>query len=102
MPAHPTLYLRKNLFEKYGKYSLDYGTAADYELMLRFLYCNDVNAVFLNLLIVEMRTGGMSNASFYQRYKALFNDYKAIKANRISFPLRTLLLKKMSKIVQYI
>ncbi|RZL45812.1 MAG: glycosyltransferase [Pedobacter sp.] len=102
MPAHPTLYLRKRLFDKYGNYSLDYGTAADYELMLRFLYLNEVKAVYLDLLIVEMRIGGMSNSSIYQRYKAMINDYKAIKSNRISFPVRTLLLKKLSKIVQYL
>ncbi|RYE38330.1 MAG: glycosyltransferase, partial [Sphingobacteriales bacterium] len=36
MPAHPTLYLKANLFKKFGGYSLNHGSAADYELMLRF------------------------------------------------------------------
>ncbi|RYF23673.1 MAG: glycosyltransferase [Flavobacteriales bacterium] len=101
MPAHPTLYLKKTLFEKYGNYSLEYGTAADYELMLRFLYRFRINAIYLNKLMVKMRTGGISNASLKHRRHALANDLKAIKANEISFPYFTLLLKKMRKITQF-
>jgi glycosyltransferase involved in cell wall biosynthesis len=102
MPAHPTLYLKKTLFEQFGNYSLNFGTAADYELMLRFLYQHQVKAVFLDQLIVNMRVGGMSNASMKHRYHALINDYKALKANRIPFPLLTLMLKKVSKISQFL
>jgi len=102
MPAHPTLYLKKDLFEKYGNYSLDYGTAADYELMIRFLYQHQVKAVFLNQLIVNMRIGGMSNASFKQRYHAMLNDFKAMRSNAIPYPIITLLLKKISKIGQFL
>jgi glycosyltransferase involved in cell wall biosynthesis len=102
MPAHPTLYIKRELFNRFGNYSLDFGTAADYELMLRYLYHYQIKAVFLNKLIVNMRTGGMSNASSKHRYHALINDYKAIKANNISFPMVTLLAKKLSKIKQYL
>ena len=102
MPAHPTLYLKKELFKKFGYYSLDFGTAADYELMLRFLYQYQVKAVFLDQLIVNMRIGGMSNASMKHRYHALVNDLKALKANRLPFPLFTLLLKKISKLKQFL
>ncbi|TCC92237.1 glycosyltransferase [Pedobacter frigiditerrae] len=102
MPAHPTFYAKRELFEKYGGYSLDFGTAADYELMIRFLYRYQINAKFLDQLIVNMRVGGVSNNSFKQRYLALKNDYKAIKENKISLPLITLLFKKLSKIPQYL
>lgn len=102
MPAHPTLYLKKDLFERYGNYSLDFGTAADYELMLRFLYKHRVKAVFLDELMVNMRTGGMSNASMKQRYHALVNDYKAARTNGVSFPFVTILLKKLSKVSQFL
>ncbi|MFA6276992.1 MAG: hypothetical protein WC622_09595 [Pedobacter sp.] len=70
--------------------------------MLRYLYRYEIKAIFLNQLIVNMRTGGMSNASLKHRFHALVNDYKAIKANDISFPLVTLLAKKLSKIKQYL
>lgn len=102
MPAHPTLYLKRKLFERFGNYSLDFGTAADYELMLRFLYKHEVNAVYLDELMVNMRIGGMSNASMKQRYHALVNDYKAIKTNQIPFSFITLIFKKLSKISQFL
>lgn len=102
MPAHPTLYLKRDLFKQFGYYSLNFGTAADYELMLRFLYKIGIKAVFLDELIVNMRIGGMSNASFKQRYLAMINDYKAIKINQVPNPLLTLFLKKISKVTQFL
>lgn len=101
MPAHPTLYLKKELFTSFGSYSLDFGTAADYELMVRFLYVYQVKARYLNKLIVNMRVGGMSNSSLKQRYLALINDYRAIKKNKLPFPLMTIFLKKVSKLQQF-
>ncbi|MEE1945117.1 glycosyltransferase family 2 protein [Pedobacter sp. KR3-3] len=102
MPAHPTLYLKRELFERYGNYSLNFGTAADYELMLRFLYRYQVKAVFLDELMVNMRVGGMSNASMKHRYHALVNDYRALKANQVPISLLTLAFKKLSKISQFL
>jgi glycosyltransferase len=102
MPAHPTFYARRSLFAKFGYYSLNFDSAADYELMVRFLYKNHIKAVFLDKLIVNMRTGGMSNASLKHRYKAFINDYKALRANDVPLAFLTVILKKLSKIAQYI
>lgn len=102
MPAHPTLYLKKDVFNRFGNYSLDFGTAADYELMLRMLYKFKINAVYLNKLMVLMRTGGISNASMAHRKHAFNNDLKAIKQNGIKMPYLTLVLKKMRKLVQFL
>lgn len=101
MPAHPTLYLKRELFNRFGYYSLDFGTAADYELMVRYLYVNQINAHFLNKLFVNMRIGGMSNSSLRQRYLAFINDYRAVKENNLPYPLVTILLKKISKLQQF-
>ncbi|MGF1923573.1 MAG: glycosyltransferase family 2 protein [Bacteroidia bacterium] len=102
MPAHPTFYVKRSLFDVFGYYSLNYDSAADYELMVRFLYKHSVKAIFLNKLMVNMRNGGMSNASFKNRYKGLVNDYKALRKNHIPFALLTVFLKKISKVVQFI
>ena len=101
MPAHPTLYLKKELFDRFGYYSLDFGTTADYELMVRYLYVNQIKVQFLNKLLVNMRIGGVSNSSLKQRYLAFINDYKAVKMNKLPFPLTTILLKKVSKLRQF-
>jgi len=101
MPAHPTLYLRKGLFEKYGMYSLDLGTAADYELILRYFYTHEIKTVYLPLLMVKMRIGGLSNQSLKSRYHAFINDYKALKRNKVPNPFFVLLKKKLSKLGQF-
>ncbi len=102
MPAHPTLYLKRELFEQFGDYSLNYGSAADYELMLRFLYQHKITTSYLPILMVNMRNGGMSNQSMKHRYSAFLNDYAALKSNRIPFPLLALALKKVRKIKQFL
>jgi len=69
MPPHPTFYCKRNLFEKYGYYSLEYGTAADYELMLRFIHRFKIDPFYLKKVIIKMKTGGVSNKSFGNRVK---------------------------------
>jgi len=101
MPPHPTFYCKRNLFEKYGLYSLNYGTAADYELMLRYLYTNKLRAFYINKVIIKMKTGGKSNKSLTSRVKGSFFDLKAMRDNRILLPFLALIVKPLRKIIQY-
>lgn len=102
MPPHPTFFCRKRLFEELGVYSLDYGTAADYELMLRFIHANKINAFYRNKVMVKMVIGGISNKSFGNRVQALQFDLKAMRNNGILLPTITILLKPFRKILQFI
>lgn len=101
MPPHPTFYCKRNLFEKYGYYSLEYGTAADYELMLRFIHRFKIDPFYLKKVIIKMKTGGVSNKSFGNRVKGLLFDFKAMRRNGILLPALTIILKPVSKIDQY-
>jgi len=101
MPAHPTLYLKKNLFEKYGNYALDMGTSADYDLILRFFHTYRIKAMYLPFLMVNMRTGGVSNQSIKNIFLACINDYKALKRNKIPSSSFVLINKKLSKFTQF-
>lgn len=102
MPAHPTFYCRRGLFEKLGCYDLQYGTAADYELMLRFMHANRVKVHYLNKIMVKMTTGGASNKSYSNRIKAWRSDLKAMRKNGVSIPLMCIIFKPLRKIFQYI
>jgi glycosyltransferase involved in cell wall biosynthesis len=102
MPPHPTFYCKKRLFEKLGLYRLDYGTAADYELMLRFMHPNQWNTFYISKVFVKMQRGGMSNKSLINRGKAWRNDLKAMRSHAINFPLLTLILKPIRKIWQFL
>ncbi|SHF17078.1 glycosyltransferase family 2 protein [Pedobacter caeni] len=101
MPAHPSLFLKRALFCSLGGYSLDYGTCADYELILRYFYRNRIEAVFLNKVLVNMRLGGLSNGSFRKISRAAVYDYKALAAHKIPYPFFVLLLKKLRKVRQF-
>lgn len=101
MPPHPTFYCKKYLFERLGFYKPEYGTAADYELMLRFMHGNNYAAFYVNRVIVKMQCGGMSNKNPVSRIKAWGYDLKAMRNNGILYPLLTLIMKPMRKLGQY-
>lgn len=101
MPAHPTLYLKKELFAQYGNYALNCGTAADYDLILRFLYQHKIKTHYLPMLMVNMRLGGVSNKSLKAIVHAFYYDYKALKSNKVPFAGYALLRKKLVKIKQF-
>ena len=102
MPPHPTFYCRTTLFGEYGGYSLNYGTAADYELMLRFMHKYGLRAFYLKKVIIKMKTGGASNKNLSSRVKGFSNDFRAMRRNGIRSPFVTVLLKRLRKIGQYI
>ena len=81
MPPQPTFFVRRECFEKYGLYRLDLGTAADYEVMLRFLLVHRIRVKYIARVLVKMRVGGASNASFAARLRANRMDRKAWKVN---------------------
>lgn len=101
MPPHPTFFVRKKVYERYGYFNTDMGTAADYELMLRFIHKHAVSISYLPETIIRMAVGGASNASFWQRLKANRNDLKAWQVNGLSPRFYTLLLKPLSKLMQF-
>jgi glycosyltransferase involved in cell wall biosynthesis len=102
MPPHPTFYCKRELFAKWGAYNLHYGTAADYELMLRFIHLNRAGVSYLNKTMVNMVTGGVSNRSFNNRVKAWAFDFKAMRKNGVFFPLICIIFKPLRKVLQYI
>ena len=101
MPPHPTFYCKKSLFEKLGGYKLDYGSAGDYELMLRFIHRNNINAYYLNKVLIKMVVGGISNKSLRNRVQAMRFDLKAMRNNNIFLPMVTILFKPLRKVAQF-
>lgn len=64
VPAHPTLFLRKSVYEKAGGFDLTYRLAADYEFMLRIFHHFNIKSVYIPSILVKMRTGGATGGSF--------------------------------------
>ena len=101
MPPHPTFFLRKKVYEKYGNFDLDFKSAADYELMLRVLYKNKISTTYLPQILVYMRTGGQSTANLRNRVLANKEDELAWEKNGLKPKFYTTWLKPIRKINQY-
>lgn len=102
MPAHPTFYVRKEVVDQLGGYRPSYFSAADFELMTRYLYKHRISSYYLPELIVKMRKGGMSNGTLQKRLRANRRDYLALKENHVPFPFIVSLIKPLRKLPQYI
>jgi len=101
MPPHPTFFVRKWVYEKYGGFNLDFPISADYELMLRFLEKYKVKSCYIPQVLVKMRVGGQSSKNILNIIKANIECYKAWKINGLKInPLR-IFLKPLLKISQY-
>ena len=101
MPAHTSLFLSRNLFSSYGFYSLAFGSCADYDLIIRFLYVNNVKAVFRDELFIIMRTGGMSNGSVSKNLNGLRQDYRILQSHQFRLCLVVVILKRFRKLRQF-
>ena len=102
MPAHPTFFLKKAVYQKHGNFNLAYRIAADYDFMLRVLQDENLSFSYLPKVITKMRAGGASNRSVKNIIQKSREDYKAIRANGLSYPLWVLLAKNLSKIPQFL
>jgi glycosyltransferase involved in cell wall biosynthesis len=63
MPAHPTFFVRRCVYQKYGVFDLNVSIGTDHELLFRFLYKHRIKSVYIPQVLVKMRTGGFSNNS---------------------------------------
>ncbi len=82
-PAHPSFFVRKNIYEKYGVFDLNIKISADFELMLRFLERYKISSSYLNKVIVKMRIGGESNRSIKNIILGNLQVLKAFDKNKI-------------------
>jgi glycosyltransferase len=101
MPPHPTVYVRKEIYEKFGNYRTDLGSAADYECMIRLLYRHELRVGYIPHVQVKMRVGGESNASFKNRLNANQSDRQAWLENGFKPPFGLRFTKPLSKLPQY-
>ncbi len=101
MPPHPTFYIKKECYDKYGVFNTSLKLSADYELMLRMIHKNKVKVRYIPQTLVKMRMGGVSNVSFFVKLKANLEDKLAWKLNDIKPGKLTLLKKPLHKLSQY-
>ncbi len=83
MPGHPTLYLRREVYGKYGLYKTGYRCAADYEFMVRILKDGDVRLSYIPETLIEMDYGGTSTASLGAYWVSLKEGHRGLLENHV-------------------
>lgn len=101
MPPHPTFFMQRELYQRLGQFDLSLNIAADYDSLLRYLWSNQVQAVYLPRVVTKMRVGGASNRSVRNIIEKTKEDIQALKNNGIFWPT-AVLFKNISKIPQFI
>ena len=83
MPAHPSFYCRKAVYERYGLYDASYPIAADFEWMLRVLLVHRIRTCYLPLDFVSMRVGGASSSGWRSHIQILRDHRRAYRQNGV-------------------
>lgn len=87
LPGHPTLFLKREVYEKYGLYDTSYKCAADYEFMIRFLKDERNRIVYVPEVLVAMFYGGTSNAGLHNYMVSCWEGYLGLRRNGVKHPL---------------
>lgn len=101
MPPHPTLFLRREVFDRLGAYDTSYRIAADYEAILRWFGRGGITSAYIPEVLVKMRVGGESNRSLSRILHKSREDLRALRENRIG-GLGVVAMKNLTKIPQFI
>ena len=100
MPPHPTFYVRRSVYERYGGFDTRYRIAADYDSIVRFLFVAGIRTAYIPRVLVCMRVGGVSNRSLRTIARKSMEDLEIMRKHRLGH-VHTLLRKNLSKLGQF-
>jgi len=102
-PPHPTFYVKKNIYEQFGKFDLDYNMGNDIELMMRFLERYRISTVYVPQIWVKMRLGGVSNRSIQNIFIQNKEIVRSARNNRVPLVVHDFIFGKLrDRIGQYV
>ena len=96
-PAHPTFYVKRDVYERYGGFDLEYETANDYDLMLRFLYKHHITYSYIPLVLVKMQEGGSATRNLRSIIKGNIEVYRSSRSNGLNLSIVRIILKLVRK-----
>lgn len=101
-PPHPTFFVKRDIYEKYGNYDISLDVSADFELMLRMIEKNTISTYYLDETIVKMRYGGESTSSIKKIVQGNRNIMKAFKKNNIPVSMFYPIIRLLPKVKQFL
>ena len=102
MPGNPTLYLKKEVYDKFGLYRTDYRISGDYEFMVRILYRKEVTLSYLPEILIYMSHGGTSTNSLGAYVESMMEGHRALVENHVPFAWVTDLCRVVRVLSQFV
>lgn len=101
MPAHPSFYARRDVYDTVGKFKLDYNISADFEHMVRAFHTKKVSYEYIPRPFVNMRTGGISTASFKNRMAMIQDNLRACRENELKTSFARIFINRLLKLLEF-
>lgn len=101
MPAHPTFFVRRKVYERLGTFDLEFSLQSDFELTMRFLEVHRIQSAYMPRILVKMRTGGMSNNRYMNVVKGNLEAYRACRKHGLDVGPGFILRKIFSRLPQF-
>lgn len=101
MPPHPTVYVRREVYQEVGEYDEWFRISADYDMMLR-IFTAGYRSRYLPEVLVSMEVGGASNKNTKARLSKTQEDYIVLKKNHVGAGYLTVACKQLRKVKQFI
>ncbi len=100
MPAHPSFYCRRIMYERYGTYDTSFRVAGDFELLLRMIYFGHIRMRYIQKNFVTMRQGGISSSGWKSHQIIMDEHVRALKKNGLSSHKLLLSLRYIYKVIE--
>lgn len=101
MPAHPTFFVRRAVFDRHGGFDLTFRLQSDFDLTMRFISICKIKSVYLPKVLVKMRIGGATNMSVSNIIKGNIEAYRVCRKNGINVTPLFVVNKILSRVPQF-
>lgn len=98
MPAHPSFYCRRDVYEKYGAFDTDFKIGADFDHLLRVIFVNRISTKYIPKDFVTMRTGGASTSGFASHLQIMKDHQRSFKKNKVFSNIALEMLRYIYKV----
>lgn len=83
MPPHPSFYVKRECYDKFGLYSLDYPICADYDMFVKMIWIGNINTLYINDVFVNMRSGGTSSNGIKVHRKIMRERMRCVREHEM-------------------
>ncbi len=102
LPAHPTFFVRRSVYQRYGTFDLDYRIQSDFELTMRLLEVHRIRSVYVPEIFVRMRMGGTTNRSLANIIRGNLESYRACRKHGLAVTPWFFVTKILSRLPQFV